>query len=107
MPACVLSICPDEQVLLLYKELYFRHIYAKLTPTVDDKFDSFQTYVDLFNLLRNLDTDAPDFELPTSWMWDIIGRKDTHERVGEMDHTVQCAMHNADLYPAIVHVILL
>lgn len=62
----------DEQVLILYKELYFRHISAKMTPTVDDKFDSFQNYVDLFNLILGLKSDEPEFELPISWLWDII-----------------------------------
>lgn len=62
----------DESVLVLYKELYFRHIYARLTPTVDDKFDSFQNYVELFNLLLGLNSSDAEFELPTSWLWDII-----------------------------------
>jgi len=62
----------DEQVLVLYKELYFRHIYAKMQPTVDDKFDSFQNYVDLFNLVLGLDSAEPAFELPSTWLWDIV-----------------------------------
>lgn len=57
---------------MLYKELYFRHIYAKMTPTVDDKFESFQNYVDLFNTLLGLDSTDPEFELPISWLWDIL-----------------------------------
>jgi translation initiation factor 3 subunit L len=64
---------PDEEgVLILYKELYYRHVFARMQPTVDDKFDSFQNYVDLFNLFLGLDTAAPAWELPTSWLWDII-----------------------------------
>jgi translation initiation factor 3 subunit L len=62
----------DQDVLVLYKELYYRHIYAKMTPTVDDKFDSFQNYVDLFNLILSLDSNTPTFELPISWLWDLI-----------------------------------
>ena len=62
----------DEQVLILYKELFFRHLYAKMTPSVDDKFDSFQNYVDLFNMLLGLDTSDPAFELPATWLWDMI-----------------------------------
>ena len=41
----------DMQFLLLYKELYFRHIYSKLQPTLDQRFDSWRNYVDIFNLL--------------------------------------------------------
>lgn len=62
----------DENTLTLYKELYFRHIYARLTPTLDDKFDSFQNYVDLFNLLLGLDSADAAFELPTAWLWDCL-----------------------------------
>jgi len=43
-----------------------------MQPTVDDKFDSFQNYVDLFNLVLGLDSAEPAFELPSTWMWDIV-----------------------------------
>lgn len=61
----------DEVFLVLYKELRFRHIYAKHKPTIEHRFDSFQSYVDLFNLL--LSPESPiDVELPNQWLWDII-----------------------------------
>ena len=43
-----------------------------MQPTVDDKFDSFQNYVDLFNLVLGLDSAEPAFELPSTWLWDIV-----------------------------------
>jgi len=61
-----------DTVMLLYKELYFRHISQKLTPTVDDQFDAFQTYVDLFDALLGLDTANPAWELPNTWVWDVV-----------------------------------
>lgn len=57
---------------MLYKELYYRHIHAKMQPEVDDRFDSFQNYVELFNLLLSLSSSEPEFELPVSWLWDIL-----------------------------------
>lgn len=61
----------DEMFLTLYKELYFRHIYAKHKPTIDHRFDSFSNYCNLFNLI--LHTDEPiDLHLPNKWLWDII-----------------------------------
>jgi translation initiation factor 3 subunit L len=61
----------DEVFLTLYKELYFRHIYAKHKPTIDHRFDSFSNYCNLFNLI--LHTEEPiDLELPNKWLWDII-----------------------------------
>lgn len=62
----------DNNFLILYKELYFRHIYSKLSPSVDDRLDSFENYVNLFNILIGLGTDEPELELPAVWIWDII-----------------------------------
>jgi translation initiation factor 3 subunit L len=57
--------------LTLYKELFFRHIYAKHKPTIEHRYNSFSNYCDLFNLILN--TEEPiDLELPQKWMWDII-----------------------------------
>jgi len=69
------SIAPfveNDDFLVVYKEMYFRHMYSKLSPTVDDRFDSFQNYIDLFNIILGLSSSAPDLELPMTWLWDII-----------------------------------
>lgn len=68
----VKSVVDDKNFLILYKELYFRHIYAKLTPSVDDRLDSFENYVNLFNILITLNPKDPELELPAVWIWDII-----------------------------------
>ena len=72
-------IRPDETFIVLYKELQFRHIYAKHKvrdiiiiirhsnvnidtflssdvfippqPTIEQRFESYQNYVELFNLI--------------------------------------------------------
>jgi len=36
---------------MLYKELYFRHIYSKLTPTLEQRIASFANYRALFDYL--------------------------------------------------------
>lgn len=41
----------DQLFLTLYRELYFRHVYAKLEPNVDDRFQSYENICELFNLL--------------------------------------------------------
>jgi hypothetical protein len=33
------------------RQLYFRHVYAKLEPNVDDRFQSYENICELFNLL--------------------------------------------------------
>ncbi|KAK9448859.1 RNA polymerase I-associated factor PAF67-domain-containing protein [Limtongia smithiae] len=61
----------DQPFLTLYTELYFRHLYAKLQPTLGDRIASFANYYDWFNFV--FDPESPtDLELPTTWVWDII-----------------------------------
>ncbi|CAG8537609.1 9731_t:CDS:10 [Diversispora eburnea] len=64
----------DDQVFLtLYRELYFRHIYSKLTQTltIEHRFHSYENYCDLFNYILN--SGGPvSLELPNQWLWDII-----------------------------------
>ncbi|KAL1931987.1 hypothetical protein VTP01DRAFT_9043 [Rhizomucor pusillus] len=62
----------DDQVFLtLYRELYYRHIYGRLTPTLEHRFRSYENYCDLFNYILN--SDGPvNLELPNQWLWDII-----------------------------------
>lgn len=41
----------DQVFLTLYRELYYRHIYARLTPTLEQRFHSYENYCDLFNYI--------------------------------------------------------
>lgn len=61
----------DKLFLTLYKELYYRHIYSKLKPTIEHRYQSYYNYCELFNYI--LDESAPStLVLPNQWMWDII-----------------------------------
>ena len=61
----------DWQFLLLYKELYYRHIYSKLQPTLAQRIESWHSYCALFEHL--LSADVPlKLELPNQWLWDIV-----------------------------------
>lgn len=60
----------DKQFLLLYKELYYRHIYSKLQPTLEQRIESWQNYVDIFEML--LGAQPVEIELPNQWLWDMI-----------------------------------
>ena len=83
----------DAVFLILYKELYYRHVYAKLSPTIDDRINSYINYCDLFNYILSkckpfapassswanpagtsidLSEGPSDLELPNQWLWDII-----------------------------------
>ncbi|WVW84114.1 eukaryotic translation initiation factor 3 subunit L [Kwoniella bestiolae CBS 10118] len=61
----------DQVFLTLYRELYFRHVYAKLQPTIDDRFQSYENICELFNYLLNSDGPVP-LDLPIQWLWDML-----------------------------------
>ncbi|TPX71084.1 hypothetical protein SpCBS45565_g01309 [Spizellomyces sp. 'palustris'] len=72
-PEAITGLVNDDPVfLILYKELYYRHIYSKMTPTIEDRIASYSNYCDLFNYILNSSTEPSDLELPNQWLWDII-----------------------------------
>jgi translation initiation factor 3 subunit L len=58
----------DTLVQVLYAEMYYRHIYAKLQPTSEERIQSYHNYIKLFDLLHA----NPTLELPNQWIWDIV-----------------------------------
>lgn len=73
-PEVVQKLVGEDQIfLILYKELYFRHIYAKSQggPTQQERLCSYYNYCDLFNHI--LSAEGPvSLELPNQWLYDII-----------------------------------
>jgi len=64
----------DDPIFLnLYRELYFRHIYARVQggPTIDQRFESYYNYCKLFNYILSADIPV-NLELPNQWLWEII-----------------------------------
>lgn len=59
--------------MILYKELYFRHIYARIQggPTLEQRFNSFYNYCDLFNYILSAENPVP-LELPDQWLWELV-----------------------------------
>lgn len=62
----------DATFIILYKDLYYRHLYARSSNiTMDQRIGSFFNYCALFNYI--LRTEKPvNLELPNQWLWDII-----------------------------------
>lgn len=60
----------DQKFLLLYRELWYRHVYSRLTPDGEDRFQSYDNYCDFFNYVLNSEGPVP-LELPVQWLWDI------------------------------------
>ncbi|KAJ1729014.1 hypothetical protein LPJ61_003728 [Coemansia biformis] len=71
-PHYVAALVGDDGLFLtLYRELYYRHIYSRLHPSLETRFRSFENYCDLFNYILN--SDGPiELELPNQWLWDIV-----------------------------------
>lgn len=68
-----LLIEKDEVFRVLYKELCFRHIHARIPggPTLDQRVFSFYNYCDFFNLI--LSSESPvTMELPDVWLWEMV-----------------------------------
>lgn len=63
----------DEQFLILYRELYYRHIYARVQggPTFEQRFESYYSYCNIFNYILSADLPVR-LELPNQWLWEII-----------------------------------
>jgi translation initiation factor 3 subunit L len=63
----------DSLFLILYKELYYRHVYARVSggPNLDQRFESYFNYCALFNYILSAEVPVP-LELPNQWLWDII-----------------------------------
>ena len=79
----------DPIFLILYRELYYRHVYSCLQSNIDDRFHSYENSCELFNyplskrcvftkivtfiLNQRSDSDGSvELELPEQWLWDII-----------------------------------
>jgi len=63
----------DEVFLVLYNELYYRHVYAKLKPSLQDRIASFENYCQLFNFVLNRDIQLEErISLPSSWLCDMV-----------------------------------
>lgn len=70
------SLKLHDNVKLLYKELCYRHIFAKLQSTLADvevRCDSWCNYLDLFKaMIPEQGNELHRFDLPCKWIWEIF-----------------------------------
>jgi len=61
-------------VIVFYKELYYRHIYAKMQPGYGDRKGSWENYTKLLNLiiLELEEGEELSIALPAQWIWDLL-----------------------------------
>ena len=66
----VMHLAEDDHIfVLLYKEMWFRHLYAKGRPTLAQRAESWQNYCNVFDIVINSDL---NILLPNAWLWDMI-----------------------------------
>jgi len=70
------QVSNDPLFLILYKELYYRHVYAKFSHqiTFQDRKGSWDNYCKLLDLfISHLQDGEPlSVHLPAQWIWDIL-----------------------------------
>ncbi|XP_068652947.1 uncharacterized protein [Aristolochia californica] len=59
----------DHVFCLLYREMWFRHLYARLTPTLKQRLDSYDNYCSLFQVVLH---GVVNMQLPNQWLWDMV-----------------------------------
>lgn len=59
----------DHVFCLLYKEMFFRHLYARCAPDLRQRCESWENYCDLFGVMLNSNV---NMQLPNIWLWDMI-----------------------------------
>uniref|UniRef100_A0A0D6QWN7 Eukaryotic translation initiation factor 3 subunit L n=1 Tax=Araucaria cunninghamii TaxID=56994 RepID=A0A0D6QWN7_ARACU len=59
----------DHVFCLLYREMWFRHLYARLQPTLKQRFESWDNYCSLFQVVLH---GTVNMQLPNQWLWDMI-----------------------------------
>ena len=59
----------DVLPTLLYKELYYRHLFSRLSPSLADRENSWKNYLELF---AHLNSQGEQIKLPHSWLFDLI-----------------------------------
>jgi len=63
----------DRLFMILYTEIFYRHIHKVMLPTLAHRVFAWENYVDLFTQLSQLVLEEKsDVELPVQWVWDIV-----------------------------------
>lgn len=61
---------PDTLFLSFYTEMVFRHIFARLKPTLEQRLEAWKNYVVLFDKLLSLEDTST--QLTPQWIFDIL-----------------------------------
>jgi len=59
----------DHVFCMLYKEMYYRHLYAIQQPSLEARCESWANYTALFGVIIHGNV---NMQLPNGWLWDMI-----------------------------------
>lgn len=59
----------DHVFCMLYKELYYRHLFARLTPSLEQRAGAWANYCELFGVVLQGNV---NMQLPNLWLWDMV-----------------------------------
>ncbi|KAJ6818376.1 uncharacterized protein M6B38_405585 [Iris pallida] len=59
----------DHVFCLLYREMWFRHAFARLAPTARHRVESWDNYCSLFGVVLH---GTVTMQLPNQWLWDMV-----------------------------------
>ncbi|XP_077210945.1 uncharacterized protein LOC143846397 [Tasmannia lanceolata] len=59
----------DHVFCLLYQEMWFRHLYARLSPSLTQRIESYDNYCSLFQVVLH---GVVNMQLPNQWLWDMV-----------------------------------
>ncbi|KAI3717647.1 hypothetical protein L1987_69399 [Smallanthus sonchifolius] len=59
----------DHVFCLLYREMWYRHLYARLSPTLKQRIDSWDNYCSFFQVVLH---GVVNMQLPNQWLWDMV-----------------------------------
>ena len=59
----------DAVFCMLYSELYFRHVFSRLIPSLPQRVASWSNYSNLFSFVLNGNL---NLQLPNQWLWEMV-----------------------------------
>jgi translation initiation factor 3 subunit L len=70
-PSAVAAECYyDEEFLLFYREMTYRHMFTRLKPQLRDQIDAWKNYIKLFDFL--ISTSNPEMVITAQWANDML-----------------------------------
>lgn len=80
------QVSSEPLFIILYRELYYRHVFTRLQATYEDRKIAWENYMKLLQLIIDDLAEQEDLSvaLPAQWIWDILDEFIYHYQVYRM-----------------------